>query len=125
MSIKTIYSDEKKKGWIFDYKVKKYRGYLLDAYQYQGVDKPDKRRRLQFAHRQEAEAIEAAFTGEKRNARLSVMQVLLRISVFIDFCIFRNKIKAYVRLKNRVFCVFRGFSRALFRKDGNFWTLIF
>ena len=72
MSIKTIYSDEKKKGWIFDYKVKKYRGYLLDAYQYQGVDKPDKRRRLQFAHRQEAEATEAAFTGEKRNARLGI-----------------------------------------------------
>lgn len=40
---------------------------------------------------------------------VGVMQVLLRLSVFIDLCIFRNKITAYMRLKIADFADFADF----------------
>ncbi|MDQ3748044.1 MAG: site-specific integrase [Acidobacteriota bacterium] len=74
MAIKVIYSEKEKPAWSYDYKQKRWKGFLLNIWKFNGVGKPLKRIRIQYARRIDAEAAELEIEIEKKNARAGVFK---------------------------------------------------
>lgn len=74
MAIKVIYSDSAKPSWTYDYKQKKWKGFLLDILKFGGAGKPLKRVRIQYSRRADAENAEREIETEKQNARLGLFK---------------------------------------------------
>lgn len=74
MSVRTIYSSKEKPAWGYDYKRKQWRGFLLDCFKFDGLNKPLRRIRVQYARKEAAEAAELEIEIEKQNARAGIVQ---------------------------------------------------
>lgn len=83
MAITVIYSEKEKPAWAYDYKQKKWKGFLLDILKFDGTGKPLKRKRLQYARRADAETAMREIETEKRNARLGLLKPKKEKEIFL------------------------------------------